>query len=65
MLAGDRFFLARVQPSGLPALLMEERGRNMDKQTFSEAVQRMERSLYRVAMSYTGNVSDAADTLPV
>lgn len=31
----------------------------MDKQTFSEAVQRMERSLYRVAMSYTGNVPDA------
>ena len=27
----------------------------MDKQTFSEEVQRMERSLYRVAMSYTGN----------
>ena len=35
----------------------------MDKQTFSEAVQRMERSLYRVAMSYTGNVSDAADAV--
>ena len=35
----------------------------MDKQTFSEAVQRMERSLYRVAMSYTGNVSDAADVV--
>ena len=35
----------------------------MDKQTFSEAVQRMERSLYRVAMSYTGNVPDAADAV--
>ena len=35
----------------------------MDKQTFSEAVQRMERSLYRVARSYTGNVSDAADAV--
>ena len=35
----------------------------MDKQTFSEAVQRMERSLYRVAMSYTGNVPDAADVV--
>lgn len=35
----------------------------MDKQTFSEAVQQMERSLYRVAMSYTGNVSDAADAV--
>ena len=33
----------------------------MDKQTFSEAVRRMERSLYRVAMSYTGNVPDAAE----
>ena len=42
---------------------MEERGRNMDKQTFSEEVRRMERSLYRVAMSYTGNVSDAADAV--
>ena len=35
----------------------------MDKQTFSEAVQRMERSLYRVAMSYTGNAPDAADAV--
>ena len=35
----------------------------MDKQTFSEAVQRMERSLYRVAMSYTGTVPDAADAV--
>ena len=35
----------------------------MDKQTFSEAVQRMERSVYRVAMSYTGNVPDAADAV--
>ena len=35
----------------------------MDKQTFSEAVRRMERSLYRVAMSYTGNVPDAADAV--
>ena len=35
----------------------------MDKQTFSEAVQRIERSLYRVAMSYTGNVPDAADAV--
>lgn len=35
----------------------------MDKQTFSEEVRRMERSLYRVAMSYTGNVSDAADAV--
>ena len=35
----------------------------MDKQTFSEAVRRMERSLYRVAMSYTGNAPDAADAV--
>ncbi len=35
----------------------------MDKQTFSEGVRRMERSLYRVAMSYTGNVPDAADAV--
>ena len=35
----------------------------MDKQTFSEGVRRMERRLYRVAMSYTGNVSDAADAV--
>ena len=42
---------------------MKERGRNMDKQTFSEGVRRMERRLYRVAMSYTGNVPDAADAV--
>ena len=35
----------------------------MDKQTFSEGVRRMERRLYRVAMSYTGNVPDAADAV--
>ena len=35
----------------------------MDKQTFSDEVRRMERSLYRVAMSYTGNAPDAADAV--
>lgn len=35
----------------------------MDKQTFSEGVRRMERSLYRVAMSYTCNAPDAADAV--
>ena len=56
-------FLRGMQPSGRLALLMKERGRNMDKQTFSEEVRRMERRLYRVAMSYTGNVPDAADAV--
>ena len=35
----------------------------MDKRTFEEQVQRSERTLYRIAMSYTGNVSDAADAV--
>ena len=35
----------------------------MDKQTFSDGVRRMERRLYRVAMSYTANAPDAADAV--
>ena len=35
----------------------------MDKQTFTALVKQDERKLYRVAMSYTGNVSDAADAV--
>ncbi len=35
----------------------------MDKQTFSSRVKAMERQLYRVAMSYTANVEDAADAV--
>ena len=37
--------------------------RPMEKQTFTELVKQNERKLYRVAMSYTGNVADAADTV--
>lgn len=35
----------------------------MDKQDFTRQVKQMERRLYRVAMSYTGNEADAADTV--
>jgi len=44
---------------------MNETGdtRPMDKQTFTALVKQDERKLYRVAMSYTGNVSDAADAV--
>jgi len=35
----------------------------MDKQTFTELVKQNERKLYRVAMSYTGSMPDAADTV--
>ena len=37
--------------------------RPMEKQTFTELVKQNERKLYRVAMSYTGNVADAADAV--
>lgn len=35
----------------------------MDKQAFTQQVKQMERRLYRVAMSYTGNEADAADAV--
>ena len=35
----------------------------MDKQTFTESVKQNERKLYRVAMSYTGSMPDAADAV--
>lgn len=35
----------------------------MDKQTFSVQVKRMERQLYRIAMSYVANETDAADAV--
>lgn len=35
----------------------------MDKQAFTRQVKQMERRLYRVAMSYTGNEADAADAV--
>lgn len=35
----------------------------MDKQTFAEMVRQNERKLYRVAMSYTGSMPDAADAV--
>ena len=35
----------------------------MDKETFEKLVRQDERRLYRVAMSYTGNPSDAADAV--
>lgn len=35
----------------------------MDKQSFSIQVKRMERQLYRVAMSYVANETDAADAV--
>lgn len=35
----------------------------MDKQTFTELVKQNERKLYRVAMSYTGSLPDAADAV--
>lgn len=35
----------------------------MDKQDFTWQVKQMERRLYRVAMSYTGNEADAADAV--
>ena len=37
--------------------------RPMDKQTFTELVKQNERKLYRVAMSYTGSLPDAADAV--
>jgi len=35
----------------------------MDKQSFTQRVEQCSRTLYRVAMSYTGNPSDAADAV--
>ncbi len=35
----------------------------MDKQAFTQQVKQMERRLYRIAMSYTGNEADAADAV--
>lgn len=35
----------------------------MDKQNFGELVRENQRRLYRVAMSYTGNVQDASDAV--
>lgn len=35
----------------------------MDNQAFTQQVKQMERRLYRVAMSYTGNEADAADAV--
>ena len=37
--------------------------RPMDKQTFTELVRQNEPKLYRVAMSYTGSLPDAADAV--
>ena len=35
----------------------------MDKRTFTQNVEQCSRTLYRVAMSYTGNPADAADAV--
>lgn len=35
----------------------------MDQQNFTELVKQSERRLYRIAMSYTGNLADAADAV--
>ena len=44
-------------------LISPETRETMDKQSFTQGVEQCSRMLYRVAMSYTGNPSDAADAV--